>query len=59
MFVKTTSDGKRTILIVYVNDILTGDHREEIDCLKKLLAQEFEIKDLGQLRNFLGLEVAW
>ena len=47
------------ILIVYVDDIvLTGNHEEEIRRLKGLLSREFEIKDLGLLRYFLGMEVA-
>ena len=51
--------GKLTLLIVYVDDIvMTGDDREEMARLKKLLAQEFEIKDLGKLQYFLGIEVA-
>ena len=59
MFIKNNQEGKRVILIVYVDDIiLTSDHSEEIDRLKKFLAQEFEIKDLGQLKYFLGMEVA-
>lgn len=29
-----------------------------MDELKKLLSKEFEIKNLGQLRYFLGMEVA-
>ena len=59
MFLKTAKKGKRAILIVYVDDIiLTGDYVEEISSLKKYLAQEFEIKDLGQMRYFLGMEVA-
>ena len=47
-----------TILIVYVNDIiLTRDNTGEVERLK-VLATEFEVKDLGQMRYFLGMEVA-
>lgn len=59
MFIKHSLDGKRSILIVYVDDIiLTGDWLDEITCLKDVLGREFEIKDLGQLKYFLGMEVA-
>ncbi|RVW71473.1 Retrovirus-related Pol polyprotein from transposon TNT 1-94 [Vitis vinifera] len=37
---------------------LNGDHEEKIDLLKKLLTKEFEIKDLGNLKYFLGMEIA-
>ncbi|KAK8924049.1 hypothetical protein KSP39_PZI019433 [Platanthera zijinensis] len=48
-----------TILIVYVDDIIiTGDDIDEVKALKKHLAQEFEVKDLGKLKYFLGIEVA-
>ncbi|XP_057999413.1 uncharacterized mitochondrial protein AtMg00810-like [Hevea brasiliensis] len=50
--------GKITVLIVYVDDIMvTADDREEMVHLKEQLAQEFEIKDLGRLKYFLGIEV--
>ena len=59
LFAKGGSRGKMAILIVYVDDIiLTRDDSEEILKLKKLLATEFEIKDLGTLKYFLGIEVA-
>ncbi|RVW59074.1 Retrovirus-related Pol polyprotein from transposon TNT 1-94 [Vitis vinifera] len=52
LFVKHFPEGKLAIIIVYVDDIiLTGDHEEKIDLLKKLLTKEFEIKDLGNLKN--------
>ena len=31
---------------------------EELGKLKKLLANEFEIKDIGELKYFLGMEFA-
>lgn len=46
-------------LIVYADDtVVTGDDGEEMAQLKQLLAQEFEIKELGKLQYFLGIEVA-
>ncbi|KAL5798657.1 hypothetical protein ACOSQ2_003477 [Xanthoceras sorbifolium] len=51
--------GVITILIVYVDDmIMTGNSEEEIHKLKSFLAKEFEIKDLGSMKYFLGMEVA-
>lgn len=56
---KHSQDGKKAILIVYVDDIiLTGDDMKEMERLKKILRSEFEMKDLKQLRYFLGMEVA-
>ena len=52
-------DGKITIRIVYVDDIiLTGNDIVKMKRLKEILATEFNIKDLGSLRYFLGMEVA-
>jgi hypothetical protein len=52
-------EGKLAILIVYVDVIvIIGDNEKEIEHLKRKLAQEFEVKDLGQLRYFLGIEVS-
>ena len=53
------SDRKITILAVYVDDIIiTGDDQEEIKRLKGCLSKEFEVKDLDNLKYFLGIEVA-
>ena len=46
-------------MIVYVDDIvLTGNHEVEMRRLKMLLSKQFEIKDLGHLKYFLGMGVA-
>ena len=59
MFYKHSKKCKISILIVYVNDIiLTGDDLEELVYLKRRMAQDFEIKDLGMLKYFLGMEFA-
>ncbi|RVX14578.1 Retrovirus-related Pol polyprotein from transposon RE1 [Vitis vinifera] len=59
MFYKHSNEGKIVILIVYVDDIvLTGDDCNELEKLKGKLAEEFEIKDLGALKYFLGMEFA-
>ena len=48
------------MLAIYVDDIIiTGDDEREIIRLKENLSKEFEVKDLGQPRYFLGIEIAW
>ena len=51
--------GKVTALIVYVDDmVVTENDPSEITALQTKLATEFELKDLGNLRYFLEIEVA-
>ena len=38
--------------------MITGDDIVEIVDLKKYLAQEFEVKDLGHLKYFIGIEIS-
>ena len=59
LFTKIRLQKMGTILIVYVDDIIiTGDNHLEIKRLKKQLRRTFEVKELGELWYFLGLEVA-
>lgn len=37
--------------------VITGDDDEEISQLRANLFKEFEMKDLGALKYFLGIEV--
>ena len=51
--------GKITALIVYVDDmVVTGNDPEERKALQNHLSKEFEMKDLGPLKYFLGIEVS-
>ena len=54
-----SSEGSFTTLLVYVDDIILAENdKEEIARIKQALNHTFKIKDLGNLRYFLGLEVA-
>ncbi|RVW79649.1 Retrovirus-related Pol polyprotein from transposon RE1 [Vitis vinifera] len=51
--------GKITALIVYVDDmVVTGNDPEERKALQNYLSRELEMKDLGPLKYFLGIEVS-
>jgi hypothetical protein len=57
LYVKKTDHGI-VVIVIYVDDlIITGDSDVDIFDLKKLLKQKFEMKDLGELRYFLGIDV--
>jgi hypothetical protein len=50
-------DNEPVILLLYVDDLfLTGEEKLIAEC-KMRLASEFEMKDLGLMHYFLGLEV--
>ena len=58
LFTKKTK-GALISLLVYVDDILiASDNKATMDELKVMLDQKFKLKDLGELKYFLGLEVA-
>jgi hypothetical protein len=47
------------VILVYVDDtILAGTCLKEFDSLKQALDKTFRIKNVGELKYFLGLEVA-
>ena len=52
-------DTKRNIYItIWVNDLLiAGKNQRDIAAVKAQLAGEFEMKDLGELKHFLGMKI--
>ena len=59
LFTMHTRKGS-TFLLLYVDDmIITGSNEYGIRYLKHFLQQQFEMKDLGFLRYFLGIEMAY
>jgi hypothetical protein len=50
-------DNEPVILLLYVNDLFLTGEEKLIDECKKRLAAEFEMKYLGLMHYFLGLEV--
>ncbi|CAL0330266.1 unnamed protein product [Lupinus luteus] len=58
LFVKNTNNGC-TAILVYIDDlVLTGNDIKDIMNTKTILHDKFSIKDLGELKFFLGMEVA-
>lgn len=59
MFFQQSKNGAKTIMVVYVDDIiLIKDNTTEMERLKKCLAIEFKVKYLGQMWHLLGMEIA-
>ena len=54
----TLSEGELSIIGVYVDDfVATGESSGRIEQVKTALAQKFDVKDLGELHYFLGVQV--
>ena len=54
----TSSGGESTIIGVYVDDfVIAGENSERIEQVKTSLSEKFDVKDLGELHYFLGVQV--
>ena len=50
-------DGKLLIIVLYVDDLILIGNEKLIKSCKHDLARELEMKDMGLLHYFLGLEI--
>ena len=50
-------EGKNLIIFVYVEDLILTNDEQLIHFYKEDIAKEFEMKDIGLLHYFLGLEI--
>ena len=58
LFTSQTSSGLVLLLLCVDNMIITGDDPQAISELQYYLGKHFEMKDLGTLNYFLGLEIS-
>ena len=60
IFVHTNANGEKTYIVLYVDDFLiAGENEDNIATIKGLLAEKFEMKDLGIAERFLGMEIEY
>ncbi|GMP53679.1 hypothetical protein CsSME_00019075 [Camellia sinensis var. sinensis] len=58
VYFRKLPDGSFIYLLLYVDDMLIAStSKVEIDKLKAQLAREFEMKDLGEAKKVLGMEI--
>ena len=59
VFTRKFSDDDFIILLLYVDDMLIIDHdSSKIDRLKKELSKSFAMKDLGSVKQILGMKIS-
>jgi hypothetical protein len=56
LYVRKSDEGI-VVITIYVDDLIVGgDNEKEVEHVKRLLKQKFDMKDLGELKFFLGIE---
>ena len=56
-FILRTDADEKMIILVWVDDlIMVSSSQELLNCIKEQLKKRFEMKDLGEVIHFLGIE---
>ena len=59
LYIRSGSESS-IVIILYVDDlVIEGEHLIEINKVKPLLSDKFEMTDMKELHYFLGIEVIW
>ncbi len=57
LYVRKSDEGI-VVITIYVDDLIVGgDNEKEVEHVKSFFKQKFDMKDLGELKFFLGIEV--
>jgi hypothetical protein len=60
LFIQNKEGGEAVYLLLYVDDILiTSQDLTRVEEVKALLASKFAVKDLGEARHFLGMQITF
>lgn len=58
LYIRDSKDGFKVYLLFYVDDmLLASKDLNEIKRVKELLGSRFEMKDLGEARRILGMDI--
>jgi hypothetical protein len=57
VYFKRLENGSYIIFLLYVDDMLVGSNMQDINVLKKKLANSFAMKDLGVAKKILGMRI--
>lgn len=60
LYTKRNDNGNLTIVALYVDDFFVFSNcKDEVESLKNVLIEKFRIKDLGELKHCLGMDIEY
>src|SRR5437660_6358558 len=60
IWIHENENGEHIYIALYVDDlIIAGDDEDDIHTIKQRLSEQFEMKDLGIAKKFLGIEIEY